>query len=348
MRYLHVTAKGSGFLIVLRVVRRCWTALLLIAMAGIIPASWAQGQAPPPPMDRDALIAAADSARDEGRFSDAVRLYSRAEKTFGSDPRLFRGRGMARGMLNEDSKASEDFKLAVQADASDYQSVEHLAGIYERGGTHIQEAIMLYKRALDLDPRPHMKANLAAWIAMLESRLRPDDATAVGCWHLGNEKAQKGDSTSAESLYSRAIELNPHFYQAYFSLGLVHFKAGDAGAALADFEQTVRMAPDFAQAFLQRGLAREQLGNPTEAREDFARAAKMDPRDPAALYHCARTLESDDDEDTVMRLYRDALRFRPSPELAAAIREKLSALLALPRMKRARNPVTPPEPGPLW
>jgi tetratricopeptide (TPR) repeat protein len=349
MRYLHGTTKGRSLLVVSRFDRTSWTALLVIVMAVIVPVSWVQGQESlSKPMDRDALIAAADSARDAGRFSEAIRLYSHAEKAFGSDPRLFRGRGMAREMLNEDSRAIDDFKLAVKADTSDYESMEHMAGMYERGGTHIKEAIELYKRALDLDPRPHMKGNMAAWIAMLESRLRPDDARAVGCWHLGNEKIQKGDSTSAASLYSRAIELNPHFYQAYFSRGLVHFEAGDAGAALADFEQTVRMAPNFAQALLQRGLTREQLGNRTGAREDFARAAKMDPRDPAALYHCARTLEADDDQETALRLYRDALRFRPSPELAAAIREKASALLGSPRIRRVRNSAGSPEPGSLW
>ncbi len=184
---------------------------------------------------------------------------------------------------------------------------------------------------------------------MLESRLRPENASAVGCWHLGNEKTRKGDVLAAEAQYSRAIDLNPQMFQAYFSRGLLHLKAGDATAALADFEQTVSMVPGFAQGFLQRGLAREQLGNAKEAREDFDRAARMDPRDPAALYHFARTLETQDDhQETALKLYRDALRCRPSPELSAAIHEKLSALTLSLRIKKARNSGGSQESGPLW
>ncbi len=251
-------------------------------------------------------------------------------------------------MLNEDRKAIEDYKTALRTDATDYESLEHLAGIYERGGTRIAEAILLYKRALDLDPRPEWKDKLAVWIAMLESRLRPENATAVGCWHLGNEKTRKGDLSAAAALYSRAIELNPQMFQAYFSRGLINLRAGDASGALADFEQTVRMAPEFAQAFLQRGLARDQLGNAAGAHKDFDRAAKMDPRDPAALYHYAKTLEGEDDQETALRLCRDALRCRPSPELSAAIQDTLSALVTSLRTKKARDSGGSPETGSLW
>ena len=349
MCYFHRATKRCRFFIGLRARKPGWIPALvltttLLSLCGLI-----QAQAPPSqPSDRDNYITVAESAFADGHFREAVQLYSRAAKALGADATVFRGRAMAREMLNENRKAIEDFKLALQADPTDYESMEHLAGLYERAGTHIPEAIELYKRALDLDPRPAWKDNLAAWIAMLESRLWPEDATAVGCWHRGNEKANKGDLAEAESYYSRALDLNPHMFQAFFSRGLIHLRAGNTASALADFEQTVRIAPGFAQAFMLRGLAREQLGKLAEAHQDFDRAAKMDPRDPAALYHCARTLESEDDQDRALQLYRDALRYRPTPELSASIRKNMSALLPLLRTKRVRNSNGSPEPGALW
>lgn len=349
MRNLHGTAKRIRFLTGLTAAWQGRMAVLVVTAVLLVLASAAQGQeTPATPQDRATLITAADNALEAGRFTEAVRVYSQAEKTFGGDGKLFRSRGIAREMLGEDRKAVEDFKLAIKADEGDYESMEHLSGIYERAGTHIPDAITFYKRALELDPRPKWKDDLTAWIAMLQSRLRPDDATAVGCWHLGNERMQKHDYAGAESWYSRAIDLNPQFFQAYFSRGLLHLKAGEAATALADFEQTVKLVPDLAQAFLQRGLAREQLGNLKQAREDFARAAKMDPRDPAALYHYARTLESDDDHETALKLYRDALRFRPTPDLMAAIREKMSGLASSPRARRARSSDNSSETKSMW
>jgi tetratricopeptide (TPR) repeat protein len=349
MRYLHSITKRYEFIILSRAVRTIVPAVLILCAA--LPAlvlSAQDQETAATPLNREALVAAAGSALEAGRFNEALRLYGQIEKHFGSYSSLYRHRGIAREMLGDDRKAIEDFKLAVKADSNDYESLEHLGSIYERGGTRDREAIVFYKRALELDPRPEWKDNLAVWIAMLESRLQPEEATAVGCWHLGNEKSRKGDYAAAESLYSRAIELNPHLFQAYFSRGLIHLKAGEANAALVDFEETVRMVPDFAQAFLQRGLAREQLGNIKEAYADFERAAKMDARDPAALYHSAKAREAEDDYETALKLYHDALRCRPSLELSAAIRERISALGASPRIRKARNSGGHPEAHSLW
>jgi tetratricopeptide (TPR) repeat protein len=289
----------------------------------------AQAQTPDKPSsetDRDAVIRAAEEANNEGRFQDAVRLYSRAEKEFQADAALYRGRGTAHEMLNEDRKAVEDFITAIRKDSADYQAMEGLAGIYERGGKHMAEAIELYRRAAKLDPRPEWKDKLTTWIAMLESRSRPEEGSSVGCWHVGNEKAHKRDAEAAEAWYTKALDLNPRMFQAYYSRGLLRLRNGDAAAALADFEQTVHICPEFAQGFLYRGVAYERLGKPKEAREDVDRALTLDPRDPAVVYHLARMSEEGTDAEAVLKLYETALKLRPSPELATLIRERMAGL----------------------
>lgn len=328
-------------------------AVLLISIAMSTQGVWVWGQGmSSEKMATDSggksLMAEAEQAYAEGRFHEAVRLYSRAEKDSGADAKIYRGRGLAYEMLNEDRKAIEDYKAAIRMDAADYQSMESLGGMYERDGKHISEAITLYRQALKLDPRPEWKENLAAWLAMLESRLRPEATSAVACWHLGNEKARKGKCSEAETCYSRCVELNPRMFQAYYSRGLLRLDNSDPAAALADFEQAVHLSPEFAQGFLYRGVAYERLGKLKEASEDIERAASLDPRDPTIMYRLGYVLEDRNDSEGALKLYETALKLRPSPELASLIRERMAQLHASPGPKKRGNSSDSPGQKPLW
>ena len=186
----------------------------------------------------------------------------------------------------------------------------------------ITEAIALYKRALILDPRPAWKKTLPVWIAMLETRLRPETATAVGCWNAANREAANGKTEEAESLYSRAINLNPSFYQAYFSRGLIRLKTGDLTGALADFEQTGSLAP-FSRGWLaQRGIVHKLMGDPEKALEDLQQAVTLDPTDPLALYELATMLEEKMEFEAASELYQKALSLRPDSSLRKLIENK--------------------------
>jgi tetratricopeptide (TPR) repeat protein len=305
--------------------------MVVLTLAMLLSAHVARGQGLPNEKnalepDTNSLISSAEQAYEDGRFQEAARVYSRIEKEGGADSKVYRARGLAYEMLGEDRKAIEDYKTAIRMDSRDYQAMESLGGIYERDAKHTPEAIALYKQALPLDPRPEWRETLTAWIVMLESRLRPEDSSAVGLWHLGNEKARKGEDEEAAADYSRSLELNPRFFQAYYSRGLVRLGNNEPARALADFEQAIRLSPEFAQAVLYRGVAYERLGKLQEAEKEIERASALDPRDPAILYHLGRILETRDPPEKILKLYETALKLRPSPALASAIRDRIAGL----------------------
>ncbi len=96
MRDVHVRTNKCEFLVFRRARRgRRTVVLFLVTVMLSLAASMQAEEMVPTPLDRDALIAAADQARTEARFSDAIRLYSRAEKDFGSDSKVFRGRAIS-------------------------------------------------------------------------------------------------------------------------------------------------------------------------------------------------------------------------------------------------------------
>jgi tetratricopeptide (TPR) repeat protein len=301
-------------------------------MVLLIGCPWlAAGEEPPVPelnWGAAPALSAAEQAYYERRYQDAIRLYTEAAKSLSEQSDALLGRGMAHEMVNQTQKAIEDYKKAIDVDRKNYRAMETLAGIYERSGTHISEAITLYRHALKLDPRPEWKENLAAWIAMLETRLQPQTSSAVGCWHLANRKAKAGEAQQAEALYTKAIKLNPAMFQAYFSRGLLRRRMGNQSGAVADFEATVRISPTFRGGFVQKGLTHEQMGNRAQARQDLEQAAKVDPRDPEALYYLGRLLENANELARAAQLYQGALGLRPRPELRKLIMDGISGLPA--------------------
>jgi tetratricopeptide (TPR) repeat protein len=314
--------------------RRAWgvawgIATAIILVVGCPSFSAAEGQ-PGPDLSGGATSAlnGAEQAYGEGRYRDAIRLYTEASKGISERSAAFLGRGMAHEMANQTPKAIEDYKRAIEADRENYRAMENLAGIYERGGRHISEAITLYRHALKLDPRQEWKENMAVWIAMLETRLQPQTASAVGCWHLANRKARAGRVQEAEALYTKAISLNAEMFQAYFSRGLLRRGAGNLKGAVADFEATVSISPTFRGGFVQMGLTHELMGDRVQARQDLEQAARVDPRDPEALYHLARFLEDAKELERAAQLYQEALGLRPKPELRKLITARIAGLPA--------------------
>ncbi|MBI4962197.1 MAG: tetratricopeptide repeat protein [Desulfomonile tiedjei] len=296
----------------------------------------------------EAVLEAADRAYNESRFQEAIRLYTQITKIVAPAGRAFVGRGMAHEMTNQPDKAVEDYKKALEADPDNYIAMENIAGIWERNGKNIPEAIELYRRALNLDPRPAWRENLAVWIGILETRLRSEGSSAVACWHKGNDKVLKGDLASAKTAYSKAIALNPAMFQAYYSRGLVRVKNGDLTGALKDFGETIRLSPTLRGCLVQRGLVWEQLGNKQAALEDFKRAAELDPRDPQAFYQLGRTLETEGNLEEALQSYRAAMALKPKPDLLKLLLERTAAASATTTTNGKRHPVGSKKSKGLW
>ncbi|MCA1959365.1 MAG: tetratricopeptide repeat protein [Desulfomonile sp.] len=278
------------------------------------------------PADVQSVVTAADEAYSQGRFQDAVRLYSDAAKVLPGESTVFLGRGMTYEMLRDTHRAVEDLKKAIQCDPGNYRAMEQLASLYERMGNKDAEAAAFYQRALSLDPRPEWRESLSVSIGMLRTRLNKEGLSAVALWNLGNEAAQKGDLARAESLYSRAIGLDPLLYQAYFSRGLIGMKKQDFSSALADFDAGLAIDPRYPGGFVQRGLAAEGLGRFEQALDNFQQAARSDTWDPQAFYHLGRMLEKTGDYVHALQAYEKALTLHPKHDLPRLLNERISAL----------------------
>jgi tetratricopeptide (TPR) repeat protein len=280
-------------------------------------------------------VSLAEKAFTEGRFADAIMLYSDAIRLSPNDSSLYLGRGMSSEMAGKTTKAAADYHKALERDPHNYRAMENLAGIYERSRKRRAEAIELYRKALALDPRPEWQENLAVWIEMLRSASTTGSASAVALWHRGNKEAAHGNFEKAEESYSESLALNPLLYQAHFSLGLLRAKRGDYRAAISHFDRVLAIDPRFTRALVRRGLALEALGQPQAARQDFHRATLISPREVEPYYHLGRMLEAAGEYQAALASYERALKLRPKPKVAGPIRERISKLR--PVVKSALN-----------
>jgi len=64
---------------------------------------------------------------------------------------------------------------------------------------------------------------------------------------------EQGDCDKAISAYTRTIELNPNFAEAYNNRAYVYMVKKDYAAALPDLDRALQLRPDYVNALMSRG-----------------------------------------------------------------------------------------------
>ncbi|NEQ38188.1 MAG: tetratricopeptide repeat protein [Okeania sp. SIO3I5] len=76
---------------------------------------------------------------------------------------------------------------------------------------------------------------------------------------VANSRAK--DYQTAIQYFSRAIEINPNFAEAYYGRGLAKFDLGNKEEAIADYSQALAINPNYIDAYLARGIAKLIVGD---------------------------------------------------------------------------------------
>jgi TolB-like protein len=157
-------------------------------------------------------------------------------------------------------------KPTASLDAYDHY-LRGMAAVYQWTKSSHDEALCLFKRAIELDP---------------------DFATAYGvaarcyCWRAtdgrGADKAR--EAHEAGRLARRAVELGKDDAVALHMAGhAVARVVGDVAAGASLIDRALMLNPNLASAWLSSGWVRVWLGEPDRALEDFARAMRLSPVD---------------------------------------------------------------------
>lgn len=100
--------------------------------------------------------------------------------------------------------------------------------------------------------------------------------------------------------YSKAIELDPSYDEAYLKRGTLRYKIlKQYREALNDLDKVIELNPDCAPAYLHRGIVKCHLLMFAEALPDFDRAEELDPNDERVYLNrgkCKYMLKYDEKE----------------------------------------------------
>jgi tetratricopeptide (TPR) repeat protein len=129
---------------------------------------------------------------------------------------------------------------------------------------------------------------LLAFFLLLTSALRSQSrGSAVRYYESGIAKKANGDLDGAISDYTKAIEINPRYAEAYGNRGLARKTKGDLVGAIADYDKAITLNSRLKEAYNNRGLARQLQGNLDAAIADFDKAIELDRYYAGAHYNRA-------------------------------------------------------------
>ena len=73
----------------------------------------------------------------------------------------------------------------------------------------------------------------------------------------------------AIDLYSRVIETDPEFMDAYMNRGVAYLESGHSALALADYNEVIKANPEYHPVYFNRAMAYMQLGRYSKSLEDI-------------------------------------------------------------------------------
>lgn len=126
----------------------------------------------------------------------------------------------------------------------------------------------------------------------------------------------KGAFTDADSLFKRALELEPGNPATLTSLAIHYRNQNRHRDAVLACDEAIRNYPDYADAWLERGAILGGGGSSDAARASFARAAELAPEKAAAHAGLASLAAREGDVEAALRHARRALAIEPTNPVA--------------------------------
>ena len=124
--------------------------------------------------------------------------------------------------------------------------------------------------------------------------------TAQEFYNRGINKSQRKNFQKAIEDYSKAIELDANFIDAYLKRCEMRYKLGDNKGVLEDCSQVLRIDPGMAKAHYYQGRARYRLGYGQSAIDSYTQAIFQDRNYAQAYYY--RALAYREQKDTFSAL----------------------------------------------
>lgn len=176
------------------------------------------------PTSLEPLYRLGNLLRIEAKFTEAANAYDRAIERMGkpeaADWPFFYFRGICLERLDQWDKAERDFLLALDLESEQPQVMNYLAYSWVTQGLHLERALKMLERAVELRPTDGFIVDSLGWalytlkdfegaIAHLERAVALSPTNAVINDHLGDAYWQVGRLREAKVQWRRALSFLP-------------------------------------------------------------------------------------------------------------------------------------------
>ncbi|MEZ4295727.1 MAG: tetratricopeptide repeat protein [Polyangiaceae bacterium] len=141
-------------------------------------------------------------------------------------------------------------------------------------GDRARNAYDHYVRASSLDEDP---ATMDEADSLYRRAIELDPSLAIAYTNLGNVCFRRGDDEAAEALYRRALAIDAVQPEAQYNLGYVMLERGQAREAIDYFRGALKSDPRFADAYFNLAMAYEQTDEPSKARPCWRKYLEIEP-----------------------------------------------------------------------
>ncbi len=135
--------------------------------------------------------------------------------------------------------------------------------------------------------------------------------------HKARRMIEGGESSQAETLLKKIVELEPDYFGAWFLLGRIHFEREDWWAAVACFNRSSMLNSADIATLINLSLAYTKLDALELAEQTLELALRQDPKNAKICRALAEVFRNDRDYLKTAELLNRAHRLQPtSPEIA--------------------------------
>jgi tetratricopeptide (TPR) repeat protein len=115
---------------------------------------------------------------------------------------------------------------------------------------------------------------------------------AASCYDEGLAKFERGLDDEALACFTRAIEIDPNYWNAYVNRGACYSRMRQDDQAVADFSKAIALQPANAAAYFNRGVIQFERHRHNEAAADFTKAIEHDANPIEIYFYRGLTNES--------------------------------------------------------
>jgi tetratricopeptide (TPR) repeat protein len=270
-------------------------------------------------LQQQRVVTVADSWGDDALAQIADRIDQRLDEKAHGD--ALRNLARLSSWLGRFDEASRTLAKAMELLGEDAETMD-LMGQNAAVRDQPEEAIALYRRAVEIDP-DHVDAHLHLGTELvnqgsipeglphLHRALALDPESASAHTQLGVALATQGNRDQAIQQYRRTLALRPRSAIAHNNLGVEMAGRGDHEQGLRHLREALEIDPDYVDALVNLGYMYAARGDYSDALPLYTRALNLKPDSFQAHFNLGSALHQMGHSRQAVNSFVQALRLDP-------------------------------------